>query len=126
MQSIQAEVARTIEALGPVDTAAVTTRNIDTWIHVITDAAGKGAVTDAMIQGQMSVLNAAYAAAGFTFTLVGTTKTANSAWHTMVPGASSESAAKTALRKGTARTLNMYTAGPGQGLLGWATFPNSE
>lgn len=129
MQSIQAEVTRTIEALGPVEAAAVTTatRNIATWVHVITDATGKvGAVSDAIIQAQMNVLNAAYATAGFSFTLAGTTRTPNSGYHAMSPNSSAERNAKSSLRKGKASTLNLYTAGPGQGLLGWATFPSSK
>jgi hypothetical protein len=43
----------------------------------------------------------------------------------MSPGSAEETAAKTALHRGTADDLNVYTANPGGGLLGWSTFPSS-
>ena len=43
----------------------------------------------------------------------------------MGPGTTAESQAKNALRQGTAADLNIYSANPGGGLLGWATFPSS-
>ncbi len=41
----------------------------------------------------------------------------------MLPESAAEIAAKKALHKGGPKALNIYTANPGQGLLGWATWP---
>jgi hypothetical protein len=41
----------------------------------------------------------------------------------MMPGSAAELEAKTALRQGGAETLNIYSASPGGGLLGWAYYP---
>jgi hypothetical protein len=98
---------------------------IDVYFHVIrkdTTIAG-GNVSDSMIASQMNVLNAAFASKGLSFTLVQTTRTTNPTWFTMSPGSAAEEQAKNALRQGGARTLNIYSAGPGGGYLGWATFP---
>ncbi|MFN7726174.1 MAG: zinc metalloprotease [Rubrivivax sp.] len=101
--------------------------NIPVWVHVINKGAGtaNGDVPESQITAQLNVLNAAYSGTGspFVFTLAGVTRTTNASWYVMTPGSSAESQAKTALRKGGAGTLNMYLASPGQGLLGWATFP---
>lgn len=107
----------------PAD-AAKTGGMINVYVHVITDGAGNGAVTSSQIAGQISVLNAAYAATGWSFNLVSTDTTANSAWYTMGYGTTAETQAKNALRQGTAADLNVYIAGIGGGLLGWATFPS--
>jgi hypothetical protein len=85
-----------------------------------------------MIAAQVDVLNQAYGgltgglatATAFKFVLASIDRTTNSAWYTMTPGSTAEKQAKTALRRGTATTLNVYSANIGAGLLGWATFPS--
>ena len=99
---------------------------IDVYVHVINKGSGiaNGDVPPNQIQDQMNVLTNAYGSAGFNFNLVSIDHTTNAAWYTMSPGSVEETQAKTALRKGTAAALNLYTANPGGGLLGWATFPS--
>src|SRR5262245_52377612 len=99
---------------------------INVYVHVISKGAGitNGDLPDVYIAAQMSALRQAYWNAGFTFNLVSTDRTTNAAWYTMSPGSAEERAAKNALRKGSAADLNLYTANPGGGLLGWATFPS--
>ena len=83
-----------------------------------------------LIAAQMKVLNDSYsgATAGdaadtpFRFDLEQTTWTVSSAWYTVVPG-KNERDMKQALYTGDARTLNVYAADIGGGLLGWAYFP---
>jgi len=96
---------------------------IDVYFHVITATDGTGNLSDAAIAGQLAVLNAAYASTGWSFSLVGTTRTPNNSWFRMGPGTGAERQAKAALRQGTADDLNIYSANPNQGLLGWATLP---
>ena len=117
-QSFQAEQA----AKGI--TAQATGGTIPVYWHVITSAAGAGAPTSTQITNQMAVLNAAYAATGFSFTLMQTTTTANDSWYTC-SGGTCETQMKNALRVGGAGTLNIYSNNMGGGLLGWATFPSS-
>ncbi len=101
--------------------------NVPVAVHVINKGTGiaNGDVPDSQISAQISVLNAAYASTGspFFFTLASTNRTTNATWYTMTPGSAAESAAKNALRTGGPGTLNLYMAGIGGGLLGWATFP---
>ena len=90
-----------------------------------------GDIPDWMIQQQIYVLNQAYAGGQhssaantpFRFHLFGVTRTTNPAWFRMEPGSSAEAQAKAALHLGGANVINLYTAAPGGGLLGWATFP---
>jgi hypothetical protein len=98
---------------------------INVYVHVILSSSGAGDVSDAKINQQMNVLNAAYAATGWSFNLVATTRTRNDSWYTMTPGSTAETQAKAALRVGTADDLNIYLANIGGGLLGWATFPSN-
>lgn len=107
-------------------TQNVTGGVINVYFHVIRKGTGvsNGDLTTTMINDQMNVLNAAYAAWGWSFNLVTVTRTTNSTWYTGCYG-SSESAMKNALRQGTADDLNIYSCSPSGGILGYATFPSS-
>lgn len=123
-QSWRAERLARGERAGDRPVGSVT---VPVWVHVINKGAGaaNGDIPDSQVMAQMQVLNEAYGGASspFVFVLAGTTRTTNSSWYTMTPGSAAESQAKNALRVGAAGTLNMYVANIGQGLLGWATFP---
>lgn len=108
-----------------------------------------GFSSDSQIASQMQVMNRAYANAGITWVLAGTTRTVNSDWFNNAgPGSSQQTAMKNALRVGDAKVLNVYTvgyvhrpfntsssdfitrlyrfrSGSGAGLLGYSTFPSS-
>jgi len=116
-----------VMAEAKVDGLARTSGTINVYFHVINNGSGlsNGNIPDSQIADQISVLNAAYAPTGWSFNLVATDRTTNASWYTMGSGSAAESQAKTALRRGTAQDLNIYSANLGGGLLGWATFPSS-
>lgn len=118
---IDAEISARLRA-----NPSVTSGTVNVYFHVIRKGTGiaNGDVPDSQIQDQIDILNAAYAPTGWQFNLMSTDRTTNATWYTMTPGTTAETQAKNALRKGTAQDLNFYTANPGQGLLGWATFPS--
>lgn len=109
---------------------------IPTYVHVITAAALSQPDRIAMrdrVNAQMRVLKKAYSGATapdavdtpFRFAREATTFTVNADWANMGYDSAAEREAKTALRVGGAGTLNIYVADIGDGLLGWATFPQS-
>jgi hypothetical protein len=106
---------------------------IRTVFHMISDhtlTAAQRSRFETMIADQIHVLNDSYSGATaadaadtpFRFDLVATTWTVNPAWYTVVPG-KNERDMKHALYTGDARTLNVYAANIGGGLLGWSYFP---
>jgi len=105
---------------------------VPVYVHVINNGAGieNGDIPQSMIDSQMNLLNAAYSGTTggvdtpFRFLLAGVDRTTNSTWYNVAPGTTAEQAMKQALRKGDAKALNIYSANPGGGLLGWATFPS--
>ena len=97
--------------------------NVSVYFHVVTDGAGNGNLSSQQINQQITVLNNAYANTPYRFTLVSTDVTANATWYTGCYG--SGNAMKSALRKGGAGDLNIYTCSPSGGILGYATFPSS-
>ena len=109
---------------------------IDTVYHVISDhelTSAERRRWTTMIAAQTTVLNQSFAgrtsssaaSTAFQFRQVGITWTVNPEWYTMVPSSSAEREAKAALRQGGSSTLNIYSANIGDGLLGWATFPQN-
>ncbi|MFT3712469.1 MAG: zinc metalloprotease [Archangium sp.] len=127
---IDLEIAPALQALSAnkagVSRQAVTGGTIPVYWHVINNgtSTSQGNVSDAQIAQQIAVLNAAYASAGWQFTLTSTDRTTNATWYTC-SGGTCETQMKNALRKGTADDLNIYSNNMGGGLLGWATFPSS-
>jgi hypothetical protein len=98
---------------------------VNVYFHVISRGAdiANGDVPDSMLVDQLNFLNDSFAAGGWSFVLAGIDRVVNAGWYTMSPGSTAERDAKNALRRGTAADLNIYSANPGGGLLGWATFP---
>jgi hypothetical protein len=128
-EQVEQQVAQHLSAArsGVTSAATVSGGTVDVYFHVVNQGTGvnNGDITAQMITDQMNVLNAAYSPWGWQFNLVATDRTTNSSWYNTCDQSSTETAMKTALRKGTAATLNLYTCNPGGGLLGWATFPSS-
>lgn len=105
---------------------------VNVYVHVITDGAGKGGPTQAMMDAQIAVLNAAFGVDATTgkgvdarFEVISIDFSANDAWYVAQPSTTAERDMKNALRKGSADDLNVYYNNMGGGLLGWATFPSS-
>ena len=118
-------------AQGKVAAGGVITVNF----HVIYFGS-EGNVPDSQLDQQIVVLNRNYAGqdyngnpvpgaknTGYTFVRGTTTRTSNRKWFTMTPGSRNESQAKNSLAVNWTSSLNLYTAKPGQNLLGWSTFP---
>ena len=94
------------------------------WHRIHATNGTGGVVSDSQIAQQITVLNNAYAASSFSFSLVSTNDTNNTSWYTC-SGGSCETQMKNALRVGGSNALNIYSNNMGGGLLGWATFPSS-
>ncbi len=102
---------------------AATGGTIPVYVHIITNTDGTQGNVQGLVNEQIRVLNIGFAPTGWSFVLAGVDTTANSAWFAMEPNTTAEAQAKAALRRGGPGALNLYTANPGGGLLGWATFP---
>ena len=123
--SENAKLVTEAEAARQPRRATVKGGTIAVHVHVIRKAEGiaNGDVSDSAIAQQLRVLDAAYADAGWSFDLTSIDRTTQPAWFALRAGSAEETAAKTALHRGTARDLNLYIAEPGNGMVGYATFP---
>ncbi len=90
--------------------------------HVIYNGS-TGNVAQSAIDAQVAYMNQRYAGTGFSFVLASVDRTNNRQWFSMTPGSTKEKNAKNSLAIDPAHRFNVYTCAPGQGLLGWATFP---
>ncbi|MEO7094682.1 MAG: zinc metalloprotease, partial [Polyangiales bacterium] len=115
-------IEQRLEELG--DTAALTASHvIPVYMHrIYKSGAASESVSDTQISQQLDVINAAYAATGFSFSLASTDNTTNTSWYTCT-GGTCETEMKRALHQGGSNALNAYVNNMGQGLLGWSTFP---
>jgi hypothetical protein len=84
---------------------------------------GSADVTNAQIQDQLDVLDAAFAPTGFRFHLLSIDRTNNSTWSRHQPGSQAERQMKQALAVDPAHTHNLYSCNLSGGLLGYAVFP---
>ena len=110
------------------------TVTVPTVFHVVSDhtlTTPQRTRMETMIAAQMTVLNDSFsgktapdaANTPFRFSLTKTTWTVNAEWYHVTPGGKTERPMKAALYEGDSRTLNVYVADIGGGLLGWAYFP---
>jgi hypothetical protein len=93
--------------------------------HII-HVGAQGYLPHRRLKAQIELLNRVYEPAGIVFTIAEARLHENKAWFRHEPGSDAEIAMKAELGKDTARTLNIYTAEPGGGLSGYATFPWSH
>lgn len=131
---LEMDIARRLYDRAGRGVAKAGTIDVPVAFHVIAASRSKaqGYLSPTDIDKQIAKLNLAHAgkdrAGGkstrFAFKLASVDRTVNAQWFLMSPGGPQEAAAKRSLRKGGPETLNLYTATPDQGLLGWATFPS--
>ncbi len=142
-QKLQRRLAR-LARLGKVSPsgrplASRAAYRVKTYVHVITRSDGTGGVTRDQVGAQIDVLNQGFRGGGlsngtsaptpFQFDVKGIDYTANDAWFDwhltpdFVDEDAEAKAAKAALHVGDESDLNIYIAGLGDGLLGYANFP---
>ncbi len=117
-----AAIAGQARGVTPESITALATVSIPVAFHVIHNG-GTGMLSTQDIANQIDAMNIGYAPWGYQFFIASIDYTDSAAWFTMTPGSLAESAAKSALVVSPETQLNIYTANPGGGLLGWATFP---
>lgn len=90
--------------------------------HVL-HAGDAGLLSQADIDDQMAVLNQGFATTPFRFSLMSVDYTDNADYFAMNPYSDIEQVVKNELHVGDARVLNLYSASPSDGYLGWSSLP---
>jgi hypothetical protein len=115
------------EFSGPKPSAPASfSATIPVYFHVVTDGS-TGRLSRSTVRDQINVLNLSFGGfyggvdTGFRFTLAGLDFTNNAEWFAQETFAA-EVAMKSALKKGDATALNIYSTSGG-GFLGWAYYP---
>jgi hypothetical protein len=104
--------------------ASRASKSFDVIINCIRNNSGTtGNVTLTQMGNLISVLNSAFSGTGISFNWVYYRYVDSSYCFGMTPGSAAEVNCKNSLHYGGADFLNIYTANPGGGLLGWATWP---
>jgi hypothetical protein len=99
--------------------------NLKVKFHVISNSAGQGNVSDAVLLNQMAVLNATYASSMFTFTMdpaVDVVRRVDTYYSTMCYNQSD--AMKQLWAIDVSRYINVYVCSPIENILGASTFPD--
>jgi hypothetical protein len=94
--------------------------SVPVYWHIVTDGSA-GTVSDNQVREQIRVLNAAFAATGFQFSLAAITRTDDPVWYATRSGGA-EHEMKKALKQGGDNALNVYSTSGGA-YLGYAYLP---
>jgi hypothetical protein len=124
-ERIGADLQLTEKAAGPI--------RIDVAVHSIKKRKHGTGVGPQRMSKMVSILNRAFHGGQsgpaiktrFQFRIVSKDWTVNRSWYHATLGQARQRAMKRALHVGDAGTLNIYLNKPGDGALGWATFPQS-
>jgi hypothetical protein len=123
-EAIRAEYEDWLEKNGHLDGDVRTSRTIEVIFNCIRNSSGsQGNVTTSQMSQQISILNSAFSGTGVSFVWRYYRYINNSTYFGMTPGSSAEANCKNTYHYGDNRWLNIYSANPSGGLLGWATFP---
>jgi hypothetical protein len=137
-RSMERVLQARLASLSPAQRKAPTPVTVKVYWQILrTNNGTVGNVTNAQINQQLAVLNEAYAGetvpsaapTRFRFVTEQIIRTNNTNWYNWSDpdvDPSDDVAAKTALHKGGKRALNVYSANLGDGLLGYATFPDAS
>lgn len=99
------------------------TKTVSVVWHVI-HSGSSGNLTDEMIANQIATFNTDYKPYGFAFDLNSTDRVDNAKWFKNIsPDTDLQTQMKSSLRKGDAKTLNLYSVDFSNGLLGFSAFP---